>query len=357
MNIQRQSSRMNISQRRTSTRREWLAGCTAVGLTAMSSTALSSRTAHAIRTTNAQQSRKAQIAITLDLEMSRNFPKWEDTFWDYEKGNLNEETKQYSEQAARRVKEAGGKIHFFVVGRLFEQANVDWVKRIVSEGHPLGNHTYDHVNVHANSVSDVQFRFRRSPWLVEGKPPLVIIRENVRLCSLAMMNRLEMKPNGFRTPGGFFEGLKKRPDVRAMLREQGFDWVSSLYPKHAYTEPKERPDAKVIENIVSAQAAAQPFVYPDGLIEIPMSPISDIGAFRTGQWKLEWFLTVIREAMTWTIENRATFDFLAHPSCLYVVDPDFKSLELICNLVAENSQRAEIVDLDTVASRTSRQEG
>src|SRR5437870_6717288 len=31
---------------------------------------------------------KALIAITLDLEMVRNFPRWEDTHWDYEKGDL-----------------------------------------------------------------------------------------------------------------------------------------------------------------------------------------------------------------------------------------------------------------------------
>src|SRR2546421_32019 len=29
---------------------------------------------------------KAAIAITLDLEMARNFPTWETTHWDYEKG-------------------------------------------------------------------------------------------------------------------------------------------------------------------------------------------------------------------------------------------------------------------------------
>src|SRR5262245_52458494 len=47
---------------------------------------------------------RALIAITLDLEMSRNFPSWDDTHWDYEKGNLNEEAKAYSLEAARRVK-------------------------------------------------------------------------------------------------------------------------------------------------------------------------------------------------------------------------------------------------------------
>src|SRR5262245_57649932 len=50
-------------------------------------------------------SRPALIAITLDLEMSRNFPTWETTHWDYEKGNLNDQAKAYVVEAARRVKE------------------------------------------------------------------------------------------------------------------------------------------------------------------------------------------------------------------------------------------------------------
>jgi hypothetical protein len=40
----------------------------------------------------AAEGHKALIAITLDLEMSRNFPTREDTHWDYEKGNLKAET-------------------------------------------------------------------------------------------------------------------------------------------------------------------------------------------------------------------------------------------------------------------------
>src|SRR5207249_7847650 len=92
---------------------------------------------------------QARIAITLDLEMSRNFPAWEQTHWDYEKGNLNAETKKYTVEACRRVKVQGGVIHCFAVGRVFEQENVDWLKEIVVAGHPVGNHTYDHVNVKA----------------------------------------------------------------------------------------------------------------------------------------------------------------------------------------------------------------
>src|SRR5262245_15398081 len=154
-----------------------------------------------------QPAKKALVAITLDLEMSRNFPTWDATHWDYEKGNLNDETKKYAVEAARRVKGHGGVVHFFAVGRVFEQSNVDWLKELVQAGHPVGNHTYDHVNVRAKRPEEIQFRFNRSPWLIEGKAPAEVIRENIRVCSAAMKTRLGIDPAGFRTPGGFSDGL------------------------------------------------------------------------------------------------------------------------------------------------------
>src|SRR2546430_6755775 len=132
------------------------------------------------------QKKKALIAITLDLEMSRNFPRWEDTHWDYEKGNLNDETKQYTVEACRRVKAAGGVVHCFAVGRVCEQAEVGWLKEIAAAGHPIGNHTYDHVNVKATKLAETQFRFQRSPWLVAGKTPEEVIVENIRMTSAAL---------------------------------------------------------------------------------------------------------------------------------------------------------------------------
>src|SRR6476619_3799291 len=80
---------------------------------------------------------KAQVAITLDLEMARNFPRWEDTHWDYEKGNLNQAAKDYAVNACHRVKKRGGVIHTFCVGQVLEQPNVDWLKAIAAEGHPV----------------------------------------------------------------------------------------------------------------------------------------------------------------------------------------------------------------------------
>jgi hypothetical protein len=302
-----------------------------------------------VRSLAAAEPQKARIAITLDLEMSRNFPMWQDTHWDYEKGNLDEATKKYAVAAGQRVKERGGRIHYFCVGRVLEQPDVSWLQGIAKDGHPIGNHTYDHVYVLAQQTDDLQFRFQRSPWLIEGRTTADVIRENIRLTTLALKNRTGIANRGFRTPGGFNTGLKGREDIQQMLLDLGFTWVSSLYPAHANTRPKEKPTAAVYDSIVQAHSQAQPFVYPTGLIEIPMSPISDIGAFRTGQWKLDWFLEAIRRTVAWTIEHQAVFDFLAHPSCLGVVDPELKTIDFICELVKDAKNTAQFADLDQIA--------
>ena len=298
---------------------------------------------------------KALIAVTLDLEMSRNFPTRETTHWDYEKGNLNDESKRYTVEDAHRVKACGGVLHSFAVGQVFEHESVDWLKGIVAAGHPVGNHTYDHVNVLAREREDIQYRFRRAPWLIEGRSIPEVIRDNITACSRAMRTRLGVDPEGFRTPGGFAGGLTARPDLQRLLLDLGFRWVSSKYPRHPMGDPGVEPSQSVYDAITAAQTDGQPFVYPTGLVEIPMSAPSDINAFRTGRWKLNWFLEAIRRAVTWTIENRAVFDFLGHPSCLYVTDPEFRAIELICELVRKAGDRAALVDLNAIARRVRAQ--
>ncbi len=326
------------------TRRRFLAGSLA-GLVAAGASAEERKHAGAD---------KALVAVTLDLEMSRNFPTWETTHWDYEKGNLNAETKKYAAEACRRVKAAGGVLHCFAVGRVFEQESVAWLKEIAQAGHPVGNHTYDHVNVKATKPEDLQFRFRRAPWLIEGRTPREVIRENIRLTSAALKARVGVEAAGFRTPGGFANGLADRPDVQKMLLDLGFTWVSSKYPAHPLGEPGQAPTAAVFDGIVKAQREAQPFVYPGGLVEVPMSPVSDITAFRGGRWKLDAFLKAVRLGVEWAIESRAVYDFLGHPSCLYVTDPEFRAIDLICGLVRKAGARAALVDLGTIARRARR---
>ncbi|MGD9855089.1 MAG: polysaccharide deacetylase family protein [Planctomycetaceae bacterium] len=298
--------------------------------------------------------RKVQIAITLDLEMSRHYPRRGMMEWDYQKGNLDEPTKRYAVEAARIVQERGGVIHFFCVGRVLEQPDVDWLKEIAAAGHPIGNHTYDHVYVLAKTPEEIQFRFQRAPWLIEGQAIDDVIRENIRTTSWALKERTGITDNGFRTPGGFADGLAGREDVQQMLLDLGYTWVSSKYPRHEAGEPMQEPPADVYADIVRSQAEAQPFVYPTGLVEVPMSPISDVNAFRTNYWKLGYFLKAVRLGVEWAIENHGVFDFLAHPSCLVVEDPHFETIKLICDLVQQSNGRAQIAGLDKIAERVNR---
>jgi Polysaccharide deacetylase len=325
------------------TRRTLLAGAVAG--------AIASPTAYSRETSPVN---KARITITFDLEMSRKYPTRDNIEWDFQKGNLNEPTKKYALDAARLAADRGGLIHFFCVGRVLEQANINWLKEIAAMGHPIGNHTYDHVNVWATEPEQTQFRFQRSPWLVRGKTAQEVIRENIRITTLAMKQRLGIDANGFRTPGGSRAALVGREDIQQLLLDEGFTWVSSKYPAHKSSKPGEEPSEEIFHSIVNAQQQAQPFVYPTGLIEIPMSPISDVGAFRSSRWKLDHFLKSIRGCVEWAIDNSGVFDFLCHPSIMYVEDPNFEAVKLICDLVKQADDRAELVGLDTIAKDVDR---
>ena len=308
---------------------------------------LHTRTAHADEISNAP---KSQVAISLDLEMARNFPHWEDTHWDYEKGNLTVEAKDTAVEAARRVKAKGGRIHFFLVCRALEQESVSWLQEIIREGHSIGSHTYDHVYLLATNPQEIQYRFARAPWLISGKTCADVIRENIALATAAMKGRLGISPAGFRAPGGFADGLSNRPDIQQILLDAGFKWVSAKYPAHPNNDPKAKPTPEIFDGIVKAQSLAQPFAYPSGLVEIPMSPISDIGAFRNGKWTLDQFLHSTRMNLQTCIDSGKVFDFLSHPAVLSAMDPGFKAIDLICDMVQGTSQ-GEFATLDQVYQR------
>jgi len=296
---------------------------------------------------------KAQIAITFDLEMSRHYPKRGQTEWDFQKGNLDDATKQYALEAGEIAAKRGVPIHFFAVGRVLEQANVEWLKTLARQGHAIGNHTYDHINILAATAEETQFRFQRAPWLVEGKSVHDVIRENIKMTQVALRKRVGIKQNGFRTPGGFYKALDEREDLQELMLDLGFDWISCKYPSHKSKRTDTGVADEVYSDIVRAQQYAQPYRYPSGLIEIPMSPISDVTAFRGHYWKLPEFLKAIKLSIDWHIKHKSVFDFLCHPSCLVVEDPKHEALNLMCDLVQGSSNRAEIVNLNEIAANVA----
>ncbi|HYH66290.1 MAG TPA: polysaccharide deacetylase family protein, partial [Urbifossiella sp.] len=157
--------------------------------------------------------RPALVAITLDLEMSAEYPRRGMTEWNYRKGDLDADTKRYAVRAAEVAKGLGGLVHFFALGQTLEQEDAGWLKDLAAAGHPVGNHTYDHVNLLAAKPEELQFRFRRAPWLIRDKTVAQVIDENIATTTAALKERCGITPNGFRTPGGFRDGLKGREDL------------------------------------------------------------------------------------------------------------------------------------------------
>ncbi len=329
-------------------RRQWLKTATA---TAVLSGSLVKNHGHCSSLVDEAADHKALIAITLDLEMVMHYPQWGMTEWNFEKGNLTDPVKQYALEVCRRVKAKGGIVQCFVVGRVFEQPDVEWIRQIVQEGHAVGNHTYDHVNLWAKKPEELQYRFSRCPWLIRNKSIPEVIRENIRLTEWAMQARLGVTPIGFRTPGGSPEGLQGRLDLQQLLLDCGCSWVSSMAP-HVAVQP-ENPTEVDFTAIVRAQATSQPFVYPSGLIEIPMSPHGDVASFRRKdkKWKLRDFLTMVEKNIRWAIDNRAVYDLLTHPGLMLYEDPHMETYDLVCDLVHQSGGNAILVDLQTIAER------
>jgi len=291
----------------------------------------------------------------MDLEMSRHYPQRGMVEWDYRKGELDAATKDYALETCRRVKKSGGLVHGFLLGRTLEQDDIVWLQQLLRDGHVLGNHTYDHVKLNARTRDTVQSRFRRCPWLIEGKTPRDAIVDNIRMTERAMQHRLGIAANGFRTPYGYPNGLMGRQDLQEMLLELGYSWVSSQY-RQPQDLKKSSPTAANFAAITRLLSKGQPFVYPSGLIELPLSPITDVNAFRTRRWKLSEFLTSLTKNLQWTIENLAMFDYCFHPSVMCIEDPQLKAIELICLAVRKARGRAAIVDLGSIADNVLERE-
>lgn len=296
---------------------------------------------------------KALIAVTMDLEMSRHYPTWGMTRWDFEKGNLDEPSKAYAMETCRRVKAAGGVVHSFLLGRTLEQENVDWLRQMIRDGHVLGNHTYDHVKINARTADTIQFRFRLAPWLIRGRPLQEVIVNNIRMTAEAASERLGVQLRGFRTPYGFPQGMAGRPDVQQMLLDLGFTWVSSMY-RQPQDLKRTSPSEANFAAITACLEASQPFAYSSGLLEVPAAPITDVNAFRTRRWKLDDYLESVRRNVQWTIENRAVYDFALHPSVMCVEDPELRVVDMICGLVEKAGKKAALADLDAIARRAKR---
>ena len=266
------------------------------------------------------------LSLTFDIEMSYNFPYWTSDYPDY--GAIDPHVKQYVHQMLDVAKKYGVKFQFFVVGSALEDPDVDYLKRLVAEGHALDNHTYRHINVKAQQVEKLHPSYKRAPWRAGGLSPLECLRHEIRQTTNGLRERLGVETTGFRTPGAFPNGLQDTPAVQALLQEEGFRFASAHY--QCPTERAWRPPRAELEAAVRLSLdSLQPYRYPNGLPEIPMMGMSDAIAFRSldlDRWEYIHLATV---AVDHAHANGQILSLLAHPSYLAARDPHCDMLNTV----------------------------
>ena len=287
------------------------------------------------------------LSLTFDIEMVTNFPYWT-SVWDHRKGAIDEDVKAYIRRITAIAAEAGVRLQWFLLGASLEDPDIDYLRALVEGSHALGNHTYHHVNVKAQTIEQLQVVYRERPWLAAGRTPREVIQDEVRQTNEAIQARLGVSSAGFRTPGGFPTGLHDVPEIQRLLLDAGFTYVSSQYRLKVARE--RRPElADLMAAACASIAELQPYRYPSGLLEIPMMGMRDVWAFRVLRLdKAEW-LQVMRREIVFAAAQGLLCSLLFHPAVLASRDPFCETVYVALETAAAQPGRCWHATNDAIA--------
>lgn len=274
------------------------------------------------------------LSLSFDIEMCTNFPYWT-SVWDHRKGAIDEDSKLYMGKMLDVADEFGVKFQFFLVGRALEDPDIDYLKRMTAEGHAVDNHTYNHVFVKAQDIPRLQPVYANAPWRAAGLSALECIQREIRQTSTAITEQLGVAPTGFRTPGGFNNGLDDAPAVQKILGDAGMQYASARYYFPVDPEQK-RPSADILNEAMEASIdALQPSRYPNGLPELPLAGITDIWAFRVLDLDRWEFINVLKHGIDHAHANKQVLSLCFHPPVLAVRDPHCDMLNIVLRYALE----------------------
>ena len=260
------------------------------------------------------------LSLTFDIEMTPNFPYWTSK-WNHRKGEIDEGTKLYLRRMSEIAKSYGVKLQFFLVGSALEDPDIDYLKQLVDDGHAIDNHTYTHVNVKAKDIAGLQEVYANAPWRAVGLSPLEVIRQEIQQTNAAIEEKLGVKAQGFRTPGGFEGGLDDVPEVQDVLKDEGFRFASANYHYPVDRFVRHHP-TEVLEAAFGASLdKLQPYRYPNDLLEIPLMGITSIWAFRHMDLDRWEFIDLIKAGVDYAHRNKQIFSLCCHPSDIAARDP------------------------------------
>lgn len=296
------------------------------------------------------------VQLSFDLEMVTNFPYWT-CFWNNRKGAIDGSTKQYVRKINARCEKYGAKAHYFLVGSLFEDPDVDYLKETVAAGHAVGNHTYTHVSIKAMDPSRLSGVYDSCPWRAAGRTAPEVVREEIQMTTAAIRSRLGVDPKGFRSPGGFPNGLQDAPAVQKLLQEEGFWWISTHYDDTLFRSHYQ-PSADTVTKVDLATLKAgfnrsehilQPYRYESGLLELPLAGITDVVAWRGYRPDLGEWLEMLAAGVDYAHEHGLIFMLTTHPAVLAAVDPFCQTVDVILRRAVAKAGGVWLPDLEEVA--------
>ncbi|MFC5653252.1 polysaccharide deacetylase family protein [Paenibacillus solisilvae] len=298
------------------------------------------------------------VQLSFDLETVTNFPYWT-SFWNHRKGAIDQATKVYVEQIINaKCEKYGAKAHYFLVGSMFEDPDIDYLKKTVAAGHAVGNHTYTHVSIKAQEISELAGVFTSAPWRGAGRSAQDAVRQEIQMTTAAIKNCLGVEPKGFRSPGGFQNGLQDTEYVQKMLQEEGFWWVSTHYNDGLFADHYRAGSVDSVYKVdVSTMISAfnkseqilQPYQYECGLLELPLAGITDVVAWRGYGTDLGDWLRMLSAGVDYAHEHGLIFNLTTHPAVLASIDPFGQTIDVIMRRAMEKEGGVWLPDLEEVA--------
>jgi len=261
---------------------------------------------------------RCAVALSYDLEMCAGYQP--DLI---NHGRLMPELQEYTLDLCAVAEQFDVRLHFFYVANGFDQT-IELLREILRRGHTLDSHTYTHLPLITDDVQRLD--------------------DELALTNRLFEERLGYRSTVLRGPGGYPAGLDGRVANQEVVLKNGFRWVSC------------KADKNIVKNgnryLVEAARRDVPYVYPTGLVELPiqgamdrtffdMSGFVDTDKYQEWRlacggrpvpagWKAPWtppdaldrWTTYHCEAIDFAYDNRLLWVPVWHPLSHYLHDRD-----------------------------------
>src|SRR5688572_23236018 len=135
------------------------------------------------------QKKPFTVCLSFDVEMCTNFPYWT-SVWDHRKGELDDENKTYFRAMNALAREYNAHFQYYLVGASLEQKDIGYLEEAVADGHGIGNHTFSHLNVMAQTMDTIQVSYNKGIHQFPADTPEGVKRMELRRTNKLIKERL-----------------------------------------------------------------------------------------------------------------------------------------------------------------------